>query len=51
MSDGRFLVYTGSSPHGQGHETVFTQLVQERTGVPLEMIELVWGDTELVRVS
>jgi carbon-monoxide dehydrogenase large subunit len=44
-------VYTGSSPHGQGHETSFAQLASEEIGVPFERIRVVWGDTELVRIG
>ncbi|MCG8442340.1 MAG: xanthine dehydrogenase family protein molybdopterin-binding subunit [Caulobacterales bacterium] len=39
-------VYTGCLPHGQGHETVFAQYVSDRFGVPMENIELLWGDTD-----
>ena len=46
--DGSATVYTGSSPHGQGHETAFAMIVQERTGIPMEQVTLVWGDTDLV---
>jgi carbon-monoxide dehydrogenase large subunit len=46
--DGRATVYTGSSPHGQGHETAFAMIVQETTGIPMDQVKLVWGDTDLV---
>ncbi|MEY2453279.1 MAG: aerobic carbon-monoxide dehydrogenase large subunit [Acidimicrobiaceae bacterium] len=46
--DGRATVYTGSSPHGQGHETAFAMIVQDTTGIPMEHVKLVWGDTDLV---
>jgi aerobic carbon-monoxide dehydrogenase large subunit len=41
-------VYTGTSPHGQGHETAWSMLVNERTGIPMDRIRLVWGDTDRV---
>ncbi len=35
-------------PHGQGHETAFAMIVQDKTGIPMERVKLVWGDTDLV---
>jgi carbon-monoxide dehydrogenase large subunit len=46
--DGTVLVLTGSSAHGQGHHTAFAQLVAAQTGIPMERIEVVHGDTALV---
>src|SRR5205085_4202700 len=46
--DGGATVYTGSSPHGQGHETAFAMIVQDTTGIPMDQVTLVWGDTDLV---
>lgn len=43
--DGKVLVYTGSSPHGQGEETTFAQLTSEELSVPLESVRVIWGDT------
>ena len=51
LEDGRAVVYTGTSPHGQGHDTAWSMLVQEQTGIPMDRIELVWGDTDLVPVG
>jgi carbon-monoxide dehydrogenase large subunit len=42
---GRLLVRSGSSPHGQGHETTFAQLAAERFGVGLDDVELRFGDS------
>ncbi|HXZ03109.1 MAG TPA: xanthine dehydrogenase family protein molybdopterin-binding subunit [Stellaceae bacterium] len=42
---GSITVFTGTHSHGQGHETTFAQLVSDRLGVPLEMIDVVHGDT------
>ena len=47
-ADGSATVYTGSSPHGQGHATAFAMIVQEKTGIPMDRVTLVWGDTDLV---
>ena len=46
--DGSLRVLTGSSPYGQGHYTTWAMLVSERTGVPIEEIEVVHGDTDVV---
>jgi len=43
--DGRVVVFTGSSTHGQGHETVFAQIAADELGVDLADVEVVWGDT------
>ena len=47
-SDGSILVVTGSSPYGQGHHTAWAMLVADRTGLPLDLIEVVHGDTDVV---
>ena len=44
--DGRVVVRTGSSPHGQGHETTFAQIVADELGVDPSAAEIRWGDTE-----
>ena len=46
--DGSATVYTGTSPHGQGHDTAWSMITTERTGIPMDRITLVWGDTDLV---
>jgi carbon-monoxide dehydrogenase large subunit len=48
LPDGRLLVRSGSSPHGQGHETTFGQLAADRLGVDLEDVELRFGDSQEV---
>jgi carbon-monoxide dehydrogenase large subunit len=42
---GSVTVYTGASPHGQGHETGFAQIVADRFGVDPAVVEVVHGDT------
>ncbi|HEX6513642.1 MAG TPA: molybdopterin cofactor-binding domain-containing protein, partial [Chloroflexota bacterium] len=42
---GAITVLTGSSSHGQGHETVFGQLVADRLKVPLGSVAVRHGDT------
>jgi carbon-monoxide dehydrogenase large subunit len=45
LPTGKVEVITGSSPHGQGHETAFAQIVSDQLGVAFEDIELIHGDT------
>jgi aerobic carbon-monoxide dehydrogenase large subunit len=45
---GEVQIYTGSSPHGQGHETAFAQLASEELSVPFEKVKVAWGDTALI---
>jgi carbon-monoxide dehydrogenase large subunit len=45
---GGVTVFTGTHSHGQGHETTFAQLVNEALGVPIEMVEVVHGDTDRI---
>ncbi len=42
---GAVTVYTGSSGHGQGHETAFAQIVADRLGVDPQVVEVLHGDT------
>jgi carbon-monoxide dehydrogenase large subunit len=47
--EGRVEVLTGTSPHGQGHETAFTQLASELLKVPFEAVEVIHSDTTRVK--
>jgi aerobic carbon-monoxide dehydrogenase large subunit len=42
---GKITVVTGSSPHGQGHVTTWSQIAADELGVPIEDVEVVHGDT------
>jgi len=42
---GSVTVFTGTHSHGQGHETTFAQLVSDQLGVPIDLVEVVHGDT------
>ena len=42
--DGHVIAHSGSSPHGQGHETTFAQLVADRLGVDPDDVELRFGE-------
>jgi carbon-monoxide dehydrogenase large subunit len=47
LTTGTVEVITGTSPHGQGHETAWSQIVADRLGVPFENIEVLHGDTQI----
>jgi aerobic carbon-monoxide dehydrogenase large subunit len=47
-ADGTATVYAGTSAHGQGHQTAFAMLVSAQTGIPVDRITLVDGDTDRV---
>ena len=46
--DGRVVVRTGSTAHGQGHETTFAQIAAETLQVPLEVITVEQGDSAVM---
>ena len=48
---GKISVLTGSSPHGQGHETTYAQIVADELGVPFDDVEIIWGDTAIAPPS
>src|SRR5712691_3104182 len=50
-ADGTVTVVTGTSPHGQGHETAWSQLVSAELGVAMDRIVVVHGDTATVPVG
>jgi carbon-monoxide dehydrogenase large subunit len=43
--DGTVVARTGSSSHGQGHETSFAQVIADRLEIPFERVRLLHGDT------
>src|SRR5207244_13099986 len=46
--DGRISATTGASPHGQGNETTFAQMLADQFRVPLESITILQRDTGAV---
>ena len=46
--DGTATVYTGSSAHGQGHHTAYAMIVQDELGIPMDKIDVIHGDTDLI---
>jgi aerobic carbon-monoxide dehydrogenase large subunit len=47
LASGKVEVVTGSSAHGQGHETAWSQIVADRLGIPFDDIEVLHGDTQI----
>jgi carbon-monoxide dehydrogenase large subunit len=48
---GRTRVVVGTQPSGQGHETSFSQVIADQIGVPVETVDIVYGDTDIVSVG
>jgi carbon-monoxide dehydrogenase large subunit len=48
LPTGAVEVPMGSQSQGQGHETVFAQVVAQRLGIPFEAVRIVMGDTDRV---
>jgi aerobic carbon-monoxide dehydrogenase large subunit len=48
---GTLMILAGTHSHGQGHQTVYTQMVHEWLGVPMESISFIQGDTNEVAVG
>ena len=49
--DGSATILTGTSPHGQGHSTVWAMLASNELGIPVDKITVKWGDTDLIPVG
>jgi len=47
--DGHISATTGASPHGQGNETTFAQMLADQFSVPIEHITILHGDTGVVK--
>jgi aerobic carbon-monoxide dehydrogenase large subunit len=45
-ASGAVTLYTGTSPHGQGHETGFAQIVADRLGLDPAQVDVIHGDTQ-----
>ncbi|HSL06758.1 MAG TPA: xanthine dehydrogenase family protein molybdopterin-binding subunit [Pseudonocardiaceae bacterium] len=46
LPTGKVEVVTGSSAHGQGHDTAWSQIVADQLGVAFEDVEVLHGDTQ-----
>ena len=47
--DGKFEIYCGTTPSGQGHETAYAQLASSLLDVPMDAIKVVQSDTGIVK--
>jgi len=48
LADGRLRAVSGATPYGQGHDTTWKMIVSDVTGVPMDQIDVVHGDTDVV---
>ncbi len=48
-TDGSAVVSVGTSPHGQGHQTAFAQIVSDQLSIPFDRISVIHGDTATVQ--
>ena len=48
LADGSVLVYAGTSDMGQGARTIFAQIAANEMGVPIDIVNVVMGDTSVV---
>ncbi len=46
--DGTATIFVGTQSNGQGHETVYAQFLSDQSGIPVEKIEVVQGDSDLI---
>jgi carbon-monoxide dehydrogenase large subunit len=47
LATGKVEVVSGSTPHGQGHDTSWSQIVADQLGVPFEDVTVLHGDTRI----
>jgi carbon-monoxide dehydrogenase large subunit len=47
LPTGSVQVITGTSPHGQGHETSWAQIVADQLGCDIDAVEVLHGDTSV----
>ncbi len=48
LPEGRVRVIIGTQSSGQGHETSFAQVLSQLISVPVESVEIIVGDTDVV---
>ncbi|WP_424984447.1 xanthine dehydrogenase family protein molybdopterin-binding subunit [Microbulbifer sp. S227A] len=46
--DGTVSIHVGTQSNGQGHETVYAQFLADQTGIPVELINVVQGDSDII---
>jgi carbon-monoxide dehydrogenase large subunit len=47
LPTGKVEVISGSTPHGQGHTTAWSQIVADQLGVPFDDVSVLYGDTRV----
>jgi carbon-monoxide dehydrogenase large subunit len=48
-ADGTVSIYVGTQSNGQGHETVYAQFLSDQTGIPAHLIQVIQGDSDLIK--
>ncbi|GAB5448175.1 xanthine dehydrogenase family protein molybdopterin-binding subunit [Gymnodinialimonas sp.] len=48
LHEGGATLYVGTQSNGQGHETVYRQILHDQTGLPFDQIEVVQGDSDRI---
>ena len=46
---GRVNIFVGTQSNGQGHETVYAQFLSDQTGIPVDLIDVVQGDSDRIK--
>ena len=46
--DGTVTIYVGTQSNGQGHETVYARFLSDQSGIPMEDIRVVQGDSDRI---
>lgn len=49
LEDGRVEILVGTQSGGQGHETVYAKFLSDQTGIPMEAITVIQGDSDLIK--
>ncbi len=48
LEDGTVNIYVGTQSNGQGHETVYAKFLSDQSGIPMEDIRVIQGDSDLI---
>ncbi|MEJ6393936.1 xanthine dehydrogenase family protein molybdopterin-binding subunit [Gymnodinialimonas sp. 2305UL16-5] len=48
LNEAGATLYVGTQSNGQGHETVYRQILHDQTGLPFDQIEIVQGDSDRI---
>jgi carbon-monoxide dehydrogenase large subunit len=51
LPTGSIQVITGTSPHGQSHETAWAQIVADQLGCDIDAVEVLHGDTSISSIG